>query len=109
MTFQLTPKALKSAAANLNFRTQAFIDGKFVKAQSGKTFVTENPATGKPLARIAECDAPDVDLAVRAARKAFETGCWPRLKPGDRKKVLLKFADLLEANAGEIALLVTES
>lgn len=105
MNLQLTPKAIKAAVSKLKFRTQAFIDGKFAKAQSGKTFATENPATGKPLAQIAECDAPDVDLAVKAARKSFESGSWSRMKPSDRKKVLLKFADLLEANAGEIALL----
>ncbi len=105
MSLQLTPQAIKAATANLNFRTEAFIDGKFVKAQSGKTFVTENPATGKPLARIAEGEAPDVDRAVKAARRAFESSAWSRMKPTDRKKVLLKFADLVENNAAEIALL----
>ncbi len=105
MNLQLTPKAIKTAAANLSFRTEAFIDGKFVKARSGKTFTTENPATGKPLASIAECDAPDVDDAVKSARRVFESGVWSRMKPADRKKVLLKFAELLEANAGEVALL----
>jgi len=105
MNFELTPKEIKAAAAKLSFQTEAFIKGHFVKADSGKTFVTENPATGKPLAHIAECDAPDVDRAVKAARKAFESGVWSRMKPTDRKKILLKFADLVEANAGEIALL----
>ncbi|HEY5911922.1 MAG TPA: aldehyde dehydrogenase [Verrucomicrobiae bacterium] len=105
MTLELTPKAIKAASAKLRFRTQAFINGKFVNADSGKTFTTENPANGKPLAQIAECDAPDVDRTVKAARKAFESGVWSRMKPADRKKILLKFADRLEANAGEIALL----
>ncbi len=98
---------VKKAAEKLNFRTQAFIDGKFVNAQSGETFTTENPATGKPLAEIAAGDAPDVDQAVKAARRAFEGGVWSRMKPGDRKKVLLKFADLLEAHGNELALLDT--
>ena len=87
---KLEYSAVKSAARKLKFRTQAFIDGKFVNAQSGKTFTTENPATGKPLAQIAACDAPDVDRAVKAARRAFESGVWSRLKPADRKKVLLE-------------------
>ncbi len=107
MSLVLEPKAIKAAVRKLTFRTQAFIDGKFVSAKSGRTFPTENPATGKPLAQIAACDAVDVDRAVKAARKAFESGAWSRMKPGDRKKILLKFADLLEANAGELALLDT--
>ena len=107
MQLTLEKKAIQKAVARLKFRTQAFIDGKFVKAQSGKTFTTENPATGQPLAQIAACDAPDVDRAVKAARKAFESGAWSRQKPADRKKVLLKFADLLETHAGELALLDT--
>jgi gamma-glutamyl-gamma-aminobutyraldehyde dehydrogenase len=98
---------VKKTAAKLKFRTQAFIDGKFVAAQSEKTFTTENPATGKPLAEIAACETPDVDRAVKAARKSFESGVWSRLKPGDRKKILLQFADRLEAHADELALLDT--
>ena len=107
MNLTLEPKAIRAAVAKLKFRTQAFIDGKFAKARSGKNFITENPATGAPLARIAACDAPDVDLAVKAARRAFASGAWSRQKPADRKKVLLQFADLLEAHAGELALLDT--
>lgn len=107
MNLKLESKAIRAAVAKLKFRTQAFIDGQFVKAQSGKTFTTENPATGQPLAQIAACGAPDVDRAVKAARRAFVSGAWSRQKPADRKKVLLKFADLLEANAGELALLDT--
>jgi 4-(gamma-glutamylamino)butanal dehydrogenase len=98
---------VKKTAGKLRFRTKAFLNGKFVGAQSGRTFTTENPATGKPLAEIAACDAPDVDRAVKAARKSFDSGVWSRLKPGDRKKVLLKWADLLEAHASELALLDT--
>jgi 4-(gamma-glutamylamino)butanal dehydrogenase len=107
MNLRLEIDAIQAAVANLRFRTQAFIDGAFVEARSGKTFATENPATGQPLAQIAECDAPDVDRAVQAARKAFESGVWSRQTPADRKRVLLKFADLLEANLGELALLDT--
>jgi 4-(gamma-glutamylamino)butanal dehydrogenase len=98
---------VKKTAGKLKFRTQAFIDGKFVGARSGKTFTTENPATGKPLAEIAAGDVPEVDRAVRAARKAFDRGVWSRAKPAERKQVLLRFADRLEANADELALLDT--
>jgi len=107
MNFKLEKAAIQKAVAKLKFRTQAFIDGTFTNAQSGKTFTTENPATGKPLAQIAAGDASDVDRAVKAARRAFESGVWSQVRPGDRKKVLLKWADLLEANASEIALLDT--
>jgi 4-(gamma-glutamylamino)butanal dehydrogenase len=105
MNLALEPKAIKTAVAKLKFRTQAFIDGKFVQAASGQTFVTENPATGKPITRVAEGEAEDIDRAVQAARRAFESGAWARLKPADRKKTLLAFADRLEAQAGELALL----
>ncbi len=105
MQLTLKPAAIKTAAAKLKFRTLAFIGGQFVPAQSGKTFVTENPATGQPLAQIAECDAPDVDRAVQAARRVFENGAWSRMKPAERKRILLKFADSVEASAGELALL----
>jgi gamma-glutamyl-gamma-aminobutyraldehyde dehydrogenase len=104
---KLEYSAVKSAAQKLKFRTKAFIDGKFVNAQGGKTFTTENPATGQPLAQVAACDTHDIDRAVTAARRAFEAGTWSRMKPADRKKVLLKYADLLEANASELALLDT--
>jgi acyl-CoA reductase-like NAD-dependent aldehyde dehydrogenase len=87
------------------FRTKAFIDGAFRDAASGETFVTENPATGQPLAQIAAGDAADIDAAVRAARRAFDDGRWSRLAPADRKRTLLRFADLLEANLEELALL----
>jgi gamma-glutamyl-gamma-aminobutyraldehyde dehydrogenase len=101
----LTRPSIDAAVAQLRFRTQTFIDGQFTPALSGKTFVTENPATGQPLTPIAEGDAADVDLAVRAARRAYESGAWSRMSPLNRKKVLLKFADLIDANASEIALL----
>ncbi len=105
MTLKLESKAIRNAVAKLKFRTQAFVGGRFVKAKSGRTFVTENPATGRPIARVAECDAADVDAAVKAARRAFEAGNWSRMKPADRKKTLLAFADLLETHVGELALL----
>lgn len=91
--------------ARRRFRTQAFIDGRFTDAASGKTFSTENPATGAVLAEVAAGDTADVDAAVGAARRAFEDGRWSRLAPADRKKVLLRFADLVEANSEELATL----
>ena len=105
MALTLETKAIETAISGLCYRTEAFIDGRFVPALSGKRFPTENPANGKILTEIAACDAADIDIAVKSARKAFESGAWSRMSPVDRKKVLLRFAELLEANAAEIALL----
>ena len=95
----------KSRAAALTFRGQAFIDGTFADAASGKTFASVNPATGEVLAQVAECDAEDVNRAVAAGRRAFEDGRWSRMAPGDRKAVLLRLAGLIRANLEEMALL----
>ncbi len=95
----------KSRAASLQFRNQAFINGSFVDAASGKTFQSINPATDAVLADVAECDAEDVDRAVAAARAAFEAGSWSRADPAHRKTVMLKLADLIRDNLEEFALL----
>ena len=92
-------------AATPVFRTEAFIDGAFRPALSGERFATENPATGRPLADIAAGDAADVDRAVGAARRAFDDGRWSRRSPAERKATLLRLAELIEANAEELALL----
>lgn len=85
--------------------TQAFVDGGFRPALSGLTFETSNPATGKLLASIAACGTEDVDVAVANAKAAFEDGRWSRLSPTERKHVLLRFADLLEQHAHELAVM----
>ncbi|HXI45747.1 MAG TPA: aldehyde dehydrogenase [Candidatus Acidoferrales bacterium] len=94
-----------ATATTPTFRTQAFIDGAFRDAASGETFVTENPATGRPIASVAAGDAADVDAAVMAARRAFDDGRWSRLAPAERKRVLLRVADAMEANLDELATL----
>src|SRR5437773_7525058 len=83
------------------------IDGKWVEAASGKTFETINPATGQVLARVAEGDKEDIDRAARAARRTFDDGRWARLNPGERQRLLLKIADLIDANGDELAQLET--
>ncbi|OBY25713.1 aldehyde dehydrogenase [Leisingera sp. JC1] len=95
----------KSRAAALSFRSQAFIDGRFTDAASGKTFASVNPATGEVLAQVSECDEEDVNRAVAAGRRAFADGRWSRMAPGDRKAVMLKLADLIRENLEEMALL----
>jgi len=105
MSQELTAQTVADVAANLTYRTKAFVDGQFVDAASGRTFATENPATGKTLAEIAECDAEDVNRAVASSRAAFEKGVWSGMSPADRKCVLLKFADLIDDNALELSVL----
>ena len=83
------------------------IDGKWVNAASGKTFPTYNPATGEVLAQVAEGDRQDIDLAVKAARKAFDSGPWSRITASDRGKLVWKLADLLEEHLEEFATLET--
>ncbi|SPH23353.1 Aldehyde dehydrogenase PuuC [Defluviimonas aquaemixtae] len=105
MSDLLTTEEYKSIAAGLNLPTQAFIDGSFRPAMSGKTFDTINPATGEVLAKVAACGAKDVDFAVGKARDAFEDGRWSRLHPGERKAVLIRLAKLLKRNARELAVM----
>ena len=83
------------------------IDGRRVEALSGKSFDSINPATGEVLARVSEGDAADIDLAVAAARRAFDDGRWSEMKPFDRQTILSRFADLVEARHDEIARLDT--
>src|SRR5881392_3732740 len=86
-------------------QTQLFIGGQWVPAQSGKTFDTINPATEEVIASVAEADAADVDLAAKAARKAFESGDWSKMDARDRGKLMNKLADLIEEEAEELAAL----
>ena len=81
----------ETKASELKFRNQAFINGKFVNSVSGKTLSSINPATGEELTQVSDCDYEDIDLAVVAARRAFEKGHWSRMPPANRKAVLLKF------------------
>src|SRR5437588_11527487 len=78
-----------------------FIGGKFVDSVSGKTFAAINPSTGATICQVAEGDKADIDLAVKAARKALESGPWKTLDAADRGRLLYKLADLVETNARE--------
>jgi gamma-glutamyl-gamma-aminobutyraldehyde dehydrogenase len=91
------------AAVTTSYPSRAFIGGEHVDAASGETFDSLAPGTGKLLAKVAACGPEDVDRAVRSARAAFESGVWSEAAPADRKKVLFRFAELIEANAAEIA------
>ena len=88
-------------------RTKPYIGDAFVDARDGETFDSLAPATGQVIAQVAACGEVDVDLAVAAARAAFESGSWSAKSPLERKVILLKLGDLIEENAEELA--VTES
>jgi len=94
-------------ARALQINGDAFIDGRYVAAASGATFDCLSPIDGRVLARVASSDVADADLAVAAARRAFESGVWSRQPPRERKRVLLRFAALIEKHAEELALLET--
>lgn len=83
------------------------IGGQWRASVSGKTFPTINPATEEKIADVAEGDREDVDFAVTAARRAFESGPRPRMDASDRGRLLGRLADLIEENFDELAALET--
>ncbi|MBA2127498.1 aldehyde dehydrogenase PuuC [Hyphomicrobium methylovorum] len=102
----MTSLAHFEAIANaLKLPSDAIIDGACVASQSGKTFANVGPRNGRVLNHVAECGATDIDAAVKSARRAFEAGDWRRLHYRDKKRVLMKFADLMERDAEALAVL----
>ncbi|WP_173834937.1 aldehyde dehydrogenase [Halomonas sp. HG01] len=100
-------QALAASLVEQGFETRAYVDDTFVDAADGATLTTTNPATGERLAEVASCDAADAEAAVSVARRAFDGGAWSRRSPAGRKAVLLRLAELMEANKHELALLDT--
>src|SRR5512141_1623731 len=100
------PEAGGLPGAKVSF-SQLFIDGDFVPSSGGRSFPTTNPATGAHLADVAEANEDDVDRAVAAARKAFETGPWPKMPARERGRLLARIAERLMARADEVATLET--
>jgi aldehyde dehydrogenase (NAD+) len=98
-------KAGNGAAHKL--QTKMLIDGKWVDSHGGKTFATINPATEEVIAEVAEGDAADIDRAVKAARKAFDSGPWRKTDARDRGRLMNKLADLIESHIDELAELET--
>ena len=98
-------KDYKTIAKKLKFEGRAFIDGKYVNAIDGEKFENINPATGEILCSVAKCNHKDVDLAVKASRKSFNSGVWSKAAPEFRKDTLLKFAELLRRYGDENSVL----
>src|SRR5271154_524218 len=78
------------------------IDGKWIPAASGETWTHIHPATGGQVATFPVAGPADVDAAVKAARKAFDEGPWPKTRAGERGKVLRKIADLVREHGDEL-------
>lgn len=97
----------QAAAELLKIDGRALINGERVNAKAGQTRTTYNPATGAALHDVASCGPEDADHAVALARATFESGEWSDMAPGDRKMVLVRWAELIEKHADEIALLET--
>ncbi|UCC14832.1 MAG: aldehyde dehydrogenase [Gammaproteobacteria bacterium] len=97
----------KGLVDGLSIRGQAFVNGHYVDAASGETFECVNPADNSLITSVAATDSEDVDRAVAAARKAFDSGAWSRMAPAERKGVLYHFADLIRTHQDELAALET--
>lgn len=107
MAAQAEPISWHERARALQCRTQAFIGGCYVGAANGATFDCVSPVDGRVLARVAACEAEDVDRAVAAARAAFRRRSWADQPPAKRKRVLTRFADLILEHRDELALTET--
>jgi acyl-CoA reductase-like NAD-dependent aldehyde dehydrogenase len=83
--------------------SEVFVGGQWRPPASGETYATINPATEEVSAQVAKGDERDIDLAVQAARRAFDQGPWPRMAAAERARVLWKLADLITANVDEMA------
>ncbi len=83
-----------------------FINGEFVKPESGKYFSTHNPATGEKLSEVAKADSADVDKAVKAARKAYDS-TWSKMKPKERGKYIFRISRMLQERSREFAIIET--
>lgn len=105
MSELLTLNEYEAIAKNLTLPTNAFIDGGYRKANSGKTFETFNPATKVKLGDVAACDSSDVDFAVGKARESFDDGRWSKMHPSERKDILIRLCKLMTRNHHELAVM----
>ena len=110
MTLQSQPRtrqAWADAAAQLRIAQGHFIEGRHVQSLQGATMACTHPATGQVITQVARGTAEDVDAAVASAQTAWRDGRWRMLSPRERMRILLRWADVIEAHADELALLET--
>ena len=103
----LTRADWEQRANNLKIEGRAFVHGEYRAAVSGGTFECISPVDGRVLGQVASCDLADAELAVSDARATFESGVWSRMAPAQRKRIMIRFADLMDEHAEELALLET--
>lgn len=94
-------------ATGLQLEGRAFIKGRYTPSRNNHIFHCFNPANGQCLADIASCDEADVEMAIEAAREAFDSGVWSGLPSRSRARVLKRFAELIRNHANELAVLET--
>lgn len=95
----------EAVAGSIKLPGEAVIDGRLIGSASGRTFDNITPRNGRILNRVAQCDAADVDAAVKSARRTFENGSWRKLHYREKKRILLKLADLMERDIETLAVL----
>ena len=103
----LTLAQWQHKAAHLTLPSQAFIDGNYRDAVNGATFDCINPANGQLLTKVASCDAADAELAVKAARAAFDDKRWCGLSPKQRKLIMQRFAELMRGHMRDGGMIVS--
>ncbi|KQN79503.1 aldehyde dehydrogenase [Duganella sp. Leaf61] len=103
----MTAASWHDRAAAITPDGRALIGGQRVWAQGGQQFDNRSPIDGRSLGMVARCDGQDIDAAVASARAAFEARAWAGKAPAQRKRVLIKFADLIQQHGAELALLET--
>ncbi len=107
MTTTYTRDYWESALSTLKLEGRLFIGGDYRPALSGETFTRPRPMDGKPGTPLARGVGADIDTAVGSARAAFESGVWRKQEPLEKKKVMLRWAELIRAHAEELAVLET--
>lgn len=106
MTFEYSPSLEATDVVKIQDKNKLFIGGKFIAPTSNKYFPTYNPATGEVLAQIAEANARDVDLAVKTARKAYNS-VWAKMKGKERGRYLYRIARIIQERSKEFMVLET--
>jgi len=102
--FEYAPAPESRSVVDIRSSYGLFIDGEFVDGVGGTSFKTVNPATEEVLAEVSEAQAADVDLAVKAARRAY-TRVWSRMPGRERSKYLFRIARIMQERARELAVL----
>ena len=105
MTELLTKTEYENIIADIRLPKMAWIDGKFVSAKTKKTYDSICPETEKVIAKIASCGADDVDLAVKRARRTFESGVWSKMCLDERKEIIIRWAKLIKKHIQELSAL----